>query len=166
MRPRYYHQVVGINSRLDTFQAAILRVKLRHLDAAVEARTINANRYTRLLTEAGLVGDDQLGTPYHDADARHVWNQYTLRVHGGRRDALRAHLAERKVGSEIYYPVPMHKQECFADVPFRDNGLEHTETASAEVLNLPIFPSLTEAEQIQVVESVASFFQQANRVAA
>ncbi|MCR9209196.1 MAG: DegT/DnrJ/EryC1/StrS family aminotransferase, partial [bacterium] len=166
MRPRYYHQVVGINSRLDTFQAAVLRVKLRHLDAAVEARTINANRYTRLLTEAGLVGEDQLGTPYHDPNARHVWNQYTLRVPGGRRDALRAHLSERKIGSEIYYPVPMHQQECFQDIPFRHDGLEHTEAASAEVLNLPIFPSLTEAEQIRVVDSVASFFQQANRAAA
>tara|TARA_R110002072_G_scaffold149191_1_gene296881 strand:+ start:5766 stop:6938 length:1173 start_codon:yes stop_codon:yes gene_type:complete len=166
MRPRYYHQVVGINSRLDTFQAAVLRVKLRHLDAAVEARTINANRYTRLLTEAGLVGEDQLGTPYHDPNARHVWNQYTLRVPGGRRDALRAHLSERKIGSEIYYPVPMHQQECFQDIPFRHDGLEHTEAASAEVLNLPIFPSLTEAEQILVVDSVASFFQQSNRAAA
>ncbi|MAP08918.1 MAG: transcriptional regulator, partial [Rhodopirellula sp.] len=87
-------------------------------------------------------------------------------VPGGRRDALRAHLSERKIGSEIYYPVPMHQQECFQDIPFRHDGLEHTEAASAEVLNLPIFPSLTEAEQIRVVDSVASFFQQANRAAA
>ncbi|MCC9655247.1 DegT/DnrJ/EryC1/StrS family aminotransferase [Rhodopirellula halodulae] len=166
MRPRYYHQVVGINSRLDTFQAAVLRVKLRHLDAAVEARTVNANRYTRLLTEAGLVGEGQLETPYHDSNARHVWNQYTLRVPGERRDALRAHLSERNIGSEIYYPVPMHKQECFQDIMFRHNGLEHTEAASAEVLNLPIFPSLTEEEQIRVVDSIASFYQQASRAAA
>ncbi|MCL4159475.1 UNVERIFIED_CONTAM: hypothetical protein GTU68_028005, partial [Idotea baltica] len=106
MRPRYYHQVVGINSRLDTFQAAVLRVKLRDLPNAVEKRSDIAARYSRLLSDANLVGDDQLTMPHQDPNAFHVWNQFAIRVAGGRRDDLRAHLSERGVGSEIYYPVP------------------------------------------------------------
>ncbi|MEM1225037.1 MAG: DegT/DnrJ/EryC1/StrS family aminotransferase [Planctomycetota bacterium] len=166
MRPRYYHQVVGINSRLDTFQAAVLRVKLRHLGDAIEARTGVAKRYGRMLSEAGLVGDDQITLPFQDENAFHVWNQYTIRVAGDRRDALRAHLSEMQVGSEIYYPVPMHQQECFEDIPFKRDGLEQTERASAEVLNLPIFPSLSEAEQCRVVESIKSFYASGTQSAA
>ena len=158
MRPRYYHQVVGINSRLDTFQAAVLRVKLRYLGEAIEARANCARRYNRLLEEAGLVGEDQIVLPQHDKNAFHVWNQYAIRVGEGRRDALRSHLAERKIGSEIYYPVPMHAQACFEDLPFKRDGLEVTEAASHEVLNLPIFPSLTESEQSRVVDAVASYY--------
>jgi len=158
MRPRYYHQVVGINSRLDTFQAAVLRVKLRYLGEAIEARASCAQRYGRLLEEAGLVGEDQITLPHHDDNAFHVWNQYAIRVGGNRRDALRSHLAERKIGSEIYYPVPMHEQACFEDLPFKRDGLEATEAASREVLNLPIFPTLTETEQQRVVQAVASYY--------
>ncbi len=166
MRPRYYHQVVGINSRLDTFQAAVLRVKLRYLSDAIDARTEVAARYNRLLKTAGVVGGDSITLPVRDANALHVWNQYAVRVGGGRRDSLRSYLSERNIGSEVYYPVPMHEQECFQDLEFRHNGLSETERASREVLNLPVFPSLTEAEQIRVVDAIGSFYAAAARAAA
>ncbi|MCH1496307.1 MAG: DegT/DnrJ/EryC1/StrS family aminotransferase [Rubripirellula sp.] len=167
MRPRYYHQVVGINSRLDTFQAAVLRVKLRHLGDAVEKRTAIANRYKELLSDQQLVGPDELTLPYVDPHAFHVWNQFSIRVAGGQRDALRAHLADQGVGSEIYYPVPMHQQECFEFLGVDGSTLPETERAAAEILNLPVFPGLTEAEQCRVVDSIASFYQQQSaRIAA
>ncbi len=164
MRPRYYHQAIGINSRLDTFQAAVLRVKFSHLDEAVQSRAAIAGRYTRLIKEAGL--DSSIVLPVKDPAAFHVWNQYALRVPGGRRDALRSHLAENGVASEIYYPVPMHRQECFRDVPFRQGDLSRTEAAAAEVLNLPIFPTLTAEEQGRVVTVLKSFYVGAARMVA
>ncbi|TWU48299.1 DegT/DnrJ/EryC1/StrS family aminotransferase [Rubripirellula reticaptiva] len=166
MRPRYFHKVVGINSRLDTFQAAVLRVKLRHLPEAVEARQTIASRYKRWLTEAGVVGDDTMVLPYEDPNAFHVWNQYAVRIPGGRRDALRAHLSEQNVGSEIYYPIPVHKQECYRDKKYSDASLPETNKACAEIMNLPIFPGLTESEQRQVVDTVAKFYSASNRMVA
>ena len=166
MRPRYYHRVVGINSRLDTFQAAVLRVKMRHLENAVESRARLAARYNRIFAEQNLVDDDQISLPHVDPNAFHVWNQYSIRVSGGRRDDLRQYMAERGVGSEIYYPVPMHQQECFAHLQVDRDRLAETERASREILNLPIFPSLTEAEQSRVVETIAEFYQQGARAAA
>ena len=166
MRPRYYHQVVGINSRLDTFQAAVLRVKLRHLPQAVEARATIAARYDRLLGDAQLVGEDKLVLPPQDPNAFHVWNQYAIRVPGGRRDSLRAFMSERGVASEIYYPVPMHQQECFTYLNVDGDSLVETERASEEVLNLPIFPSLTESEQAQVIDTIAEYFAAGAKVAA
>lgn len=166
MRPRYYHQVVGINSRLDTFQAAVLRVKLRHLPEAVESRANIAARYSRLLSDLHLVGPDQIVLPTQDPNAFHVWNQYAIRVAGGRRDSLRSFLSERGVGSEIYYPVPMHQQECFAYLNVDRSTLVETERASEEVLNLPIFPSLSEAEQHRVVEMIGLYYAEGAKVAA
>lgn len=166
MRPRYHHIVVGINSRLDTFQAAVLRVKLRHLPDAVDARCTNAARYSRMLKDANLVGDDAITLPYHDPAAFHVWNQYAIRVSGGRRDALRAHLSERGIGTEIYYPIPMHQQQCYAGLRLNRHNLHETEAASREVLNLPMFPSLTVDEQSRVVEAIGSYFAAKARVAA
>ncbi len=166
MRPRYYHQVVGINSRLDTFQAAVLRVKLRGLPQAIESRTKIAARYQRLIEQANLVAEDQIVLPAQDPDAFHVWNQFGIRVNEGRRDSLRAYLSERGIGSEIYYPVPMHQQEAFADIPCDRDGLVETERACAEILNLPIFPSLTEAEQEQVVTAIAGFYAAGAKIAA
>ena len=166
MRPRYYHQVVGINSRLDTFQAAVLRVKLRHLGDAVEKRGAIAERYNGLLKDHQLVGEDQLTLPFVDPSAFHVWNQYSIRVAGGQRDAMRAHLAEQGVGSEIYYPVPMHQQECFQYLGVDGSSLPQTELAAAEILNLPIFPGLTDSEQERVVDSISSFYHQSARAAA
>ncbi len=166
MRPRYYHQVIGINSRLDTFQAAVLRVKLRYLDDAVAERRKNAERYTRMLSESQVIAADQVVLPATDPNAFHVWNQYALRIGDGRRDALRAHLSERGIGSEIYYPVPMHQQECFAGMEFNRDALVETERASLEVLNLPIFPSLTEMEQSRVVKAISGFYAAGARSAA
>jgi dTDP-4-amino-4,6-dideoxygalactose transaminase len=166
MRPRYYHQLVGINSRLDTFQAAVLRIKLRHLSQAVESRSRIAARYGRLFDEAGLVGEDKIVLPVQDPNAFHVWNQYAIRVEGGRRDALRAHLSENGVGTEIYYPIPMHLQECFAELEVDRETLVETERASDEVLNLPVFPSLTEAEQQRVVETIANYYASGAKAAA
>ncbi len=166
MRPRYYHQVIGINSRLDTFQAAVLRVKLRYLPAAVESRATIAARYDRLLSDMHLVGEDQIVLPTQDPNAFHVWNQYAIRVAGGRRDSLRAFLSERGVGSEIYYPVPMHLQECFAELSVDRDTLVETERASQEVLNLPIFPSLSEAEQHRAVEMIGLYFAEGAKIAA
>jgi dTDP-4-amino-4,6-dideoxygalactose transaminase len=166
MRPRYYHQVIGINSRLDTFQAAVLRVKFRHLDAAVKARRENAERYAHLFADAGLIGPDQITLPAQDPNAFHVWNQYAIRVGDGRRDGLRQHLSENNIGSEIYYPVPMHRQECFRDLAHDADALRETERASREVLNLPIFPTLTEAEQRRVVDAVAGYYAAGAKAAA
>jgi dTDP-4-amino-4,6-dideoxygalactose transaminase len=166
MRPRYYHQVVGINSRLDTFQAAVLRVKFRHLATAIEARTQIAQRYERLLSDSQLVGEDKIVLPKHDSNAFHVWNQFAIRVSDGRRDSLRSFLAENGVSTEIYYPVPMHMQECFADLKVDRDALVETERASTEVLNLPVFPTLTDAEQCRVVETIAGFYAAGAKVAA
>lgn len=166
MRPRYYHQVIGINSRIDTFQAAVLRVKLRHLGDAITSRSKIASRYMSLIGDAGLVGSDQIVLPSIDPNAFHVWNQFGIRVGEGRRDALRSFLAERGVGSEIYYPVPMHRQQCFEYLKVDGATLPETERASREILNLPIFPSLTEAEQHQVIDTIAGFYKAGARVAA
>ena len=166
MRPRYYHRVIGINSRLDTFQAAVLRVKLRHLEESVESRARIAARYSRMLADKNLIGDDQIILPHVDPNAFHVWNQYAIRVAGNRRDKLREFMSEQGVGSEIYYPVPMHQQECFADLKVDRHRLVETESASLEILNLPIFPSLTELEQSRVVETIADYYQQRAKVAA
>lgn len=166
MRPRYHHQVVGINSRLDTFQAAVLRVKMKHLPAAVEARQENAARYEQLFSDAGLIGDDQIVLPACDPNAFHVWNQYTIRVGHGRRDALKAYLSEQGVGTEIYYPIPMHRQSCFESLALNRDGLDETEAACAEVLNLPIYPELRIDEQQRVVDTIGRFYAKAIRRAA
>jgi Predicted pyridoxal phosphate-dependent enzyme apparently involved in regulation of cell wall biogenesis len=149
MNPRYYHKVVGINSRLDTIQAAVLNVKLARLAQWAEQRKANARRYHDLLTAAGLAG--HLVLPHAEPHCEHVWNQYTIRVTAGRRDAVKAQLAEAGVGSEIYYPVPLHLQECFRSLGCKAGSLPETERAAKEVLSLPIFPELTAAEQQTVV---------------
>ncbi len=164
MRPRYYHQEVGINSRLDSIQAAVINVKMPYLDQWSDARSENARRYTRLLTEAGLA--EHIGLP-GDAFAegrdagRHVWNQYTIRVPGGRRDELRSYLQSQQIGSEIYYPVPLHQQECFSSLADQADRLAETDRAAAEVLALPIFPELTAEEQQRVVDAIGKFYASA-----
>ena len=156
MEPRYYHQVIGINSRLDSIQAAVLRVKLPHLDAWTTDRQANAARYTELFAASGLAG--RVITPAAEPRGRHVWNQYVIRVKGGDRDALRAHLQKHGVGTEIYYPVPLHLQKCFAHLGWLAGDLPRTEDAARETLALPIFPELTAAEQHTVVARIAEFF--------
>ena len=153
MRPRYYHAEVGVNSRLDTLQAVVLNVKLPHLKAWSQGRAENAKRYEHLFAEAGLLETVQL--PSVDSRTEHVWNQYTVRI-PGQRDGLREYLAKHNVGSEIYYPVPMHQQECFAGLP-AGMPLPETEKAAKEVLSLPVFPTMTIEEQRTVVFRVAEF---------
>jgi len=156
MRPRYYHEVVGINSRLDSFQAAVLNVKLPHLDRWTAMRQANAERYTELFGEARL--DGVLGLPVVAPRRRHVWNQYVIRVPDEQRDSLRRFLAEAKIGTEIYYPLGLHEQECFRDLGYAPRDLPETYRATREVLALPIFPELTDGEQQAVVERIAAFF--------
>jgi dTDP-4-amino-4,6-dideoxygalactose transaminase len=156
MEPRYYHDLVGINSRLDALQAAMLSVKLPHLNAWGEKRRANAVRYAELFADRGLQGAIELP---HEADGcHHVWNQYTIRVRGGRRDALRQALAAAQVGSEIYYPVPLHQQVCFKQLQSTNPPLPETEKAALEVLSLPIFPELRIDEQTRVVDCIAQFY--------
>ncbi len=170
MRPRYYHSEVGINSRLDTFQAAALVVKAKHLKAYTAARQHHAARYFELFSQSNLVqkfGEEALVLPYCDPAAHHVWNQFSIRIPAGRRDALRAHLAERQIGSEVYYPVALHEQKCFRHLGYVSGSLPETELATQEILNLPIYPELTIGEQEQVVDSIAQFFaKQVNRAVA
>jgi dTDP-4-amino-4,6-dideoxygalactose transaminase len=164
MEPRYYHQLVGVNSRLDTIQAAALRVKLPHLARWTQARQANAARYAELFAARGL--DKSLGLPKQTSKCRHVWNQYTIRIPHGRRDALRKHLADQQIGSEIYYPVPLHEQECFSKLRYPDGSLPQTEQAAREVLSLPIYPDLATAAQTRVADAIADFVENAKRAAA
>jgi len=152
-RPKYFHRMVGVNSRLDAIQAAILTVKLAHLDRWSEARGERATVY-----DEGLAGVEGIVTPQQAAGRTHIFHQYTLRVLDGKRDALREHLKEHGVGTMIYYPVPLHLQECFAHLSYREGDLPESEAASREVLSLPIFPELTDEEQRYVVEAIEAFY--------
>ena len=155
MRPRYYHKVVGVNSRLDAFQAAVLNVKLPHLDRFTAMRQTNAGRYTEMFVSAGL--DGVLGLPPVAPQSRHVWNQYVVRVPGGHRDELRQFLAGAKIGSEIYYPLGLHQQECFGYLGYEPGDLPETVRAAEEVLALPVFPELTAQQQQRVVDRIGAF---------
>ena len=164
MRPRYYHKVIGINSRLDSIQAAVLNVKIKHLDDAVTGRQKNAELYKELLQASGLA--NEISLPVSVYGDGHVWNQYTIRVHHGKRDELKAFLGERNIGSEIYYPVPLHMQHCFRTLGYQPEDLPETLRASREVLSLPIFPELEEEEVRIVVDGVQQFFAMSQRRAA
>lgn len=156
MQPRYHHRVVGINSRLDAVQAAVLSVKLPHLDRWTLARQQNAARYTELFLQAAL--DDVLELPRVLPHRRHVWNQYVVCVRDGQRDALRQHLAAAGVGTEIYYPIPLHLQPCFAHLGEGEGSLPVAERVAREALALPMFPELRADEQEYVVAQVTEFF--------
>ena len=156
MEPRYYHDLIGINSRLDSIQAAILRVKLPHLDTWTTQRQENAARYGELFATSGLA--EHVTVPTDEPRGRHVWNQYVIRIAGGRRDELRKHLASCHVGTEIYYPVPLHLQKCFVHLGWHKGDLPITEQAAEESLALPIFPELRADEQRTVVGRIAEFF--------
>ncbi len=151
-RPKYYHRMVGVNSRLDAIQAAILSVKLRHLDAWSAARGEVADRY-----DEALSGVEGLLTPFRADERSHIFHQYTIRIQHGQRDALREHLGSAGIGTMIYYPVPLHLQECFAHLGYSEGQLPESERASHEVLSLPIFPELTIKEQQAVVEAIKAF---------
>lgn len=163
-QPRYYHHFVGLNSRLDSLQAAVLGVKLPHLPSWAAARQRHANLYATELGGRGLA--DQIVVPTVTAGCDHVWNQYTIRVTNGRRDELQRYLSERKIGSAIYYPVPLHLQKCFAPLGYEEGALPVTERACREVLSLPVYPELSAAEQRTVIDAVAGFCQTKARSAA
>ena len=159
MRPRYYHSEIGINSRLDSLQAAMLGVKMNHLESISSGRQENAANYDRLFAESGL--NQLVSVPVRDERGGHVWNQYTIRINGDmNRDEVRAKLAERNVGAEIYYPVPLHQQECFAKLGYKTGDLPETEKAAGCVLSIPIFPELQLAEQKYVVDSLRNILLQ------
>jgi dTDP-4-amino-4,6-dideoxygalactose transaminase len=163
-QPRYYHHHVGINSRLDTLQAAVLGVKLPHLDQWAASREEHAARYDAEFHRRGL--GTQIVAPKVTDGGRHVWNQYTVRVTAGRRDALQKYLAERQIGSAIYYPVPLHLQKCFAPLGYREGSLPATERAAREVLSLPVYPEMTATEQETVIDAIFHFCQAKSRLPA
>jgi dTDP-4-amino-4,6-dideoxygalactose transaminase len=153
---KYHHREIGFNSRLDTLQAAVLRIKLPHLDAWSYARARNAVRYRELFTDAGLL--EEIGLPFEREGARHIYNQYVVRVGAGQRDALIEHLKSAGVGTEVYYPVPLHLQECFRYLGYQEGDFPEAERAARETLALPVYPELMQEQQRYVVESVRDFF--------
>lgn len=154
MQPKYYHRFVGGNFRLDALQAAVLRVKAPYLAEWTEARRRNADRYRARFAAHGVAG---VGLPVEAPGCRHVYNQFVVRV--PERDRLRAFLAEDGIGTEIYYPVPFHLQECFAGLGYREGAFPHAEAAARETLALPIYGELSEAQQDHVVSSIARFLE-------
>jgi dTDP-4-amino-4,6-dideoxygalactose transaminase len=168
-KPKYYHRVIGGNFRLDAIQAAVLNVKLPHLDSWTESRQKNAARYRDLFRQAGVVVDaadcdpqtlDMSGRkglilPWERPGDRHIYNQFVLRV--DRRDELRAFLTERGIGNEVYYPVPFHEQDCFAYLGYKTGEFVISEAAARQSIAIPIYPELTDAQLQEVVGAVADF---------
>jgi dTDP-4-amino-4,6-dideoxygalactose transaminase len=152
---KYYHKYVGLNSRLDGFQGAVLRVKLPHLDGWTERRRENAARYRQLFMDRGLL--EQVTVPFERANARHIYNQYVIRV-ADQRDELRAWLTDKGIGTDIYYPVPLHMQECFAYLGYSAGQMPESEKAAAQTLALPIYPELKVEQQEYVADTIAEFF--------
>ncbi|MHC4990977.1 MAG: DegT/DnrJ/EryC1/StrS family aminotransferase [Planctomycetota bacterium] len=174
-RNKYYNELLGMNSRLDALQAAVLRVKLRHLDAWHDGRCRNADHYDRAFADRGARSslspiDDgglPLRTPHrHSAPARHIYNQYVIRVPAAMRDALREHLKEQRIGSEVYYPVPIHLQPCMRELGGKPGDLPESERAAAETIALPIFPELTTEQLDHVANTVCEYVEQHAPVAA
>ncbi len=159
MQPRYHHREVGINSRLDTLQAAVLSVKMNHLDRYTRARQANAARYRTLFASCHL--DDCCELPSQDSKAVHVYNQFGVRVRDGYRDALMQYLQARSIGCEIYYPIPLHMQQCFRHLGYSQGSLPETEKAAKEILHLPIYPELKIEEQHRVVEAIEQYYSSA-----
>jgi len=160
-KPKYYHKFIGGNFRLDTLQAAVLNVKLSYLDDWTKRRQDNAQRYEQLFQQSGLVRREKVQLPkavYRDSTVKHyhIYNQFVLRVE--RRDDLMAFLKQKGIGSEIYYPVPFHMQECFRYLGHNEGDFPESERAARETLAIPIYPELSDIQQAEVVESIASFY--------
>ncbi len=161
---KYFHKHLGWNARLDTLHAAMLRVKLPHVDGWIEGRRAAAARYDSLIVEYGLNGF--FTRPTVSIEGMHSFNQYVVRVADGRRDALVAHLREHKIGCEIYYPLSLHQQECIRPLGYHTGQFPVSEAATQSVLALPMFPELTEAQQRRVMDVTAAFAQSAMQRAA
>ncbi len=156
-KPKYYHPMIGGNFRLDALQAAIVTVKLRHLDKWTAGRQSNAERYRKLFAESGLATDGTVGLPEEVPERRHIYNQFVIRV--PRRDELRAHLKAHNVHTEVYYPVPLHLQECFAYRGHREGAFPASEAAARETLALPIYPELSDEQACHTAGCIAKFFE-------
>ncbi len=167
--PKYIYSIIGINSRLDALQAAILTVKLKYVDQWNSARRQNAENYHRLFRQAGLAAEEQgkegsdpslyrpVITPAVLPECHHVFHQYTIRVRD--RDSLKDYLAREGVGTAIYYPIPLHLQKCFSYLGYKQGELKNAERCAAECLSLPVYPELTPTQQEYVVEKIATFFR-------
>lgn len=153
----YHHEEVGFNSRLDTLQAAVLRVKLPHLDSWSDTRRARASLYTEMLEEAGLTGEVE--PPFEREEVRHIYHQYVVRVSAARRDSLADHLRRNGIGTKVYYPVPLHLQECFRHLGYSEGDFPESERAARETLALPIYPELNTDQQAHVVDAIRRFFR-------
>ena len=151
-KPKYYHSLIGLNSRLDALQAAVLSVKLKYLDGWSKARGQNAENYNQLFSDTDVI------TPYVEPCNYHIYNQYVIRV--SKRDELQAFLKERNIGTAIYYPVSLHLQECYADLGYCKGDFPESEKAAQETLALPIYSELTKKQQTAVVNATKEFIEQ------
>lgn len=152
-KPKYYHSMIGGNFRLDALQAAILSVKLKHLDSWTLGRQKNADRYDQLFAEQC----PSITPPVRLSGGRHIFNQYTVRV--ADREGLRKHLGDRQIGSEVYYPVPLHRQQCFEYLGYKQGDFPISEEAAGSVISVPVYPEMSHAQQRYVVDGVVSFCQ-------
>jgi dTDP-4-amino-4,6-dideoxygalactose transaminase len=153
-KPKYYHHVIGYNSRLDAIQAAVLNVKLKYLDKWVQNRIKNANTYNKSLKDI-----EQIELPQTSNNEKHGFNQYTIRVKDGLRDELKDFLQSRSIGTAVYYPLPLHMQPCFSSLSYKEGDFANAELASSEVLSLPIFPELEKEEIEYTINSISEFFK-------
>ncbi|MGH7796768.1 MAG: DegT/DnrJ/EryC1/StrS family aminotransferase [Candidatus Binatia bacterium] len=156
-RSKYHHEVTGINSRLDSLQAAVLAVKQRHLENWCERRILRAETYHQLFSQSGLLGRGVKNIPPSITDKSHVFNNYVIGAE--RRDELKEFLADEGIQTETYYPLPLHLQNCFADLGHKKGDFPHAELAASRVLALPLYPELSAAQQELVVERIQSFYR-------
>ncbi|MBX3348480.1 MAG: DegT/DnrJ/EryC1/StrS family aminotransferase [Nitrospira sp.] len=161
-KPKYYHKLIGGNFRLDTIQAAVLTVKLKYLDQWTRRRQENADRYETLFQQSGLIQTGRVRLPeavYRTSGVKHyhIYNQFVLRVE--RRNDIMAHLKQKEIGTEVYYPVPFHLQECFRYLGHQEGDFPESERAANETVAVPIYPELTLAQQAEVVDAVATFYR-------
>jgi len=154
--PKYYHKAIGGNFRMDPLHAALLGVKLDHFPGYLAKRRANAAQYLERLAQCAHVADGRLVLPGEVDGRGHTWNQFTLRVANGRRDDLQAHLAANDIGSAIYYPVPLHRQECFAHLPSFGESLPVCEKMAGEVLSIPVYPEMSEAQLGHVADTLVN----------
>jgi dTDP-4-amino-4,6-dideoxygalactose transaminase len=152
-KPKYHHGVIGGNFRLDALQAAVLRVKLKYLTGWTEARRRNATRYRKFFSQADLL--EEIGLP--EDSAGHIYHQFVIRC--AKRDELQNYLRERGIGTEVYYPIPLHLQKCFADLGYKEGDFPQAETAARESLALPIYPELSEQQQHYIVQEIRAFYR-------
>lgn len=153
--PKYYHHIIGYNSRLDAIQAAVLNVKLKYLDGWVQNRIKNANIYNKALNDI-----EQLELPQTSKNEKHGYNQYTVKVKDGLRDNLKDFLQSKGIGSAVYYPLCLHLQPCFSSLNYKEGDFVNAEKASSEVLSLPIFPELEKEEIEYTIETILEFFKE------